>query len=82
MRHLSGLRLVFVGIGMAAVGLLWGSAAMVWLSLPGGSPTFMPLENLLPAVTISLAIFGGLGFGAAVMTERWEKEALRNQPPD
>jgi len=82
MKYLSRLRLAFTGIGMVAVGILWGSAAMVWLSLPGGSPTFMPANSLLPALAISLAIFGGLGFGDAVLTERWERETLRNRSPD
>jgi hypothetical protein len=79
MRGISRLRLAFTGIGVVAVGVLWGSAAMVWLSLPDGSPTFLPADSLLPAIAISLAIFGGLGFGAAVLTERWENESLRNR---
>ncbi|WP_297014495.1 hypothetical protein [Thalassospira sp.] len=52
---------------------------MVWLSLPDGSSTFLPADSLLPAIAISLAIFGGLGFGVAVLTERWENESLRNR---
>lgn len=75
MKIITPLRLSFCAIGIGAVGLLWGSAALVWLLLPGGSPQFMPANTLLPAVLFSLVIFGGLGFMAAVMTENWESDA-------
>ncbi|MHC8492980.1 hypothetical protein ACTU44_09730 [Thalassospira sp. SM2505] len=79
MKFVSPLRLAFTAIGIGAIGLLWGSAAIVWLLLPGGSPNFLPPDSLFPALILSLVIFGGLGFGAAILTESWEDEARQRR---
>lgn len=81
MKIVTPLRLAFTAIGAAAIALLWGSAALIWLLLPGGSPDFLPSEDLYPALTLSLVIFGGLGYGAAILTESWEEET-RKPPTD
>ncbi|RCK37045.1 hypothetical protein TH19_10820 [Thalassospira profundimaris] len=68
-----------MAVGATAIALLWGSAVLVWLLLPGGSAEFLPSDNLYPALILSLVIFGGLGYGAAILTESWEEET--RQPP-